>query len=115
MVRSAYFAMTPMLMFLCSMVCRAGALTFDSASQINQARENHCHSFLILTRQRSGSSWLWEKLNNLDQFHVGHEGFNLGEGAPGSENFPMATGGELAHQLGLDHKMVKYMGAKQFA
>lgn len=97
------------------MVCRAGALTLDSASQINQARENHCHSFLILTGQRSGSSWLWKELNDLEQFHVGHEGFNLAEGTHEYEKYPMATGGELAHQLGLNRHMVKKMGAKHFA
>jgi len=104
-MRSAYVC------FLCSMICRAGALMLDNASH-----NDHCLSFLILTRQRSGSSWLCDQLNKRYQhksvpFHVGHEGFNLADGF---------LGGEVAHQLITSGEVVskgkiKARGPKKFA
>jgi len=104
-MRSAYVCV------LCSMICRAGALTLDSASH-----NNHCLSFLILTRQRSGSSWLCDQLNKRYQhksvpFHVGHEGFNLADGF---------LGGEVARQLiasgeAVSNEQTIHRGPKKFA
>jgi len=87
-----------------SMICRTCALTLDSAYQINHAREPKCEMFLILTMQRSGSTWLAHQLNKRVQFHVSHEGFNLGN-----------LGGVVAHQLGLQPAAIRRMGAKKFA
>lgn len=89
------------------MIWRTCALTFDSAYQMNHARDPHqCSMFVILTMQRSGSTWLAKHLNERVQFHVGHEGFNLGN---------LQLGGEVAHQFGLKHIDIKRMGAKKFA